>query len=532
MRALVVLRVLINPKIITTMKKYLLSTFAIVALLFAACGGGDDAPTSVPVSGIKLDKSSLSLEIGEKATLTATIAPSDATNKSITWSSANSSIATVNNGVVEGVATGETTITAKTNDGGFTATIPVKVVTEKVAVEELIIIGGGELQLGEKCVMGVRIKPSNATNQKVSFTCSPELVSIEENIENSTPGMIAYDVTPLGEGEVTFTAVSEDGGITATKNIAVSAPKGPTKVTEIKIGPENATIELGETEQFAVAISPADAENKEVEWSSSDTAVATIDANGLVTGVGKGTATITATAKDGSGVKASTTITVMGPIPTRITFDGATTYEFDSWQGKVIDFKKDLKMKVEPADADLEWIDWGISIQSARPDVSGEEVKYEVKDNNVTLSYAHSTKWVAKETVEITAIVNGNTLASASINFINRGVLFFSATNSYFYDLAMQGNKMNWEKASPTKLKFICYNKIVGSGSIPSYNNYKIPASEYTLTSSDESKIKVTRNDDGESWMIERLNTTDLVAVTLTYKCGEHTQTYTINLIP
>ena len=189
-------------------------------------------------------------------------------------------------------------------------------------------------------------------------------------------------------------------------------------------------------------------------------------------------------------------------------------------------------MKVEPADADLDWIDWGISIQSARTDVSGEDVKYEVKDNNITLSYAHSSHWVAKETVKITATVNGNTLASASINFINRGVLFYSATNSYFYDLAMQGNKMNWEKASPTKLKFICYNKVVGTGSIPSYNNYKIPASEYTLTSSDESKIKVTRNDDGESWMIERLNTTDLVAVTLTYKCGDHTQTYTINLIP
>ena len=116
------------------MKKYLLSTFAIVALLFVACGGDDGVSTTVPVSGIKLDKSSLSLEIGEKATLTATIAPSDATNKSITWSSANSSIATVNNGVVEGVATGETTITAKTNDGGFTATITVKVVNEKIPV--------------------------------------------------------------------------------------------------------------------------------------------------------------------------------------------------------------------------------------------------------------------------------------------------------------------------------------------------------------------------------------------------------------
>ena len=516
------------------MKKYLLSAFAIVALLCVACGGGgDDAPTTVPVSGIKLDKSALSIEIGEKATVTATIAPADATNKSITWSSANSSIATVNNGVVEGVATGETTITAKTNDGGYSATIPVKVVTERVPVEELIIIGGGELQLGEKCVMGVKIKPSNATNQKVSFTCSPELVSIEENIEYSTPGMIAYDVTPLGEGEVTFTAVSEDGGITATKNIAVSAPKGPstpTKVTEIKIGPENATIEIGQTEQFAAAISPSDAENKEVEWSSSDTTVATVDATGLVTGVSKGTATITATAKDGSGVKASTTITVVGKMPTRITFDGTTTYEFDSWQGKVIDFKNDLKMKVEPADADFSRIEWGISIQSARTDVSGEEVKYEVKDNNITLSYAHSTKWNASETVRVKASVDNVEIGSVSIIMQNRGMLLYTTSLTPYYDLAMQGNKMNWDNENITKLRYICYNKLVGTDG--KYDKYQIPSSEYTLTSSDTSKIKVTRNDDGISWMVERLNTTDLVAVTLTYKCGEHTQTYTINLIP
>ena len=204
------------------MKNYLLSILAAVAVLCTACGG-DDEPAEVNATGVKLDKAMVVLEIGESTTVKATLAPENATNKTVK----NTAIATVNNGVVKGVAVGETTLTVTTVDGGHTATIPVKVVTERVPVKELIIMGGAELQLGEKCVMGVRIKPSNATNQKVSFTCSPELVSIEENIEYSTPGMIAYDVTPLGEGEVTFTAVSEDGGITATKNIAVSAPKGP-----------------------------------------------------------------------------------------------------------------------------------------------------------------------------------------------------------------------------------------------------------------------------------------------------------------
>ena len=515
------------------MKNYLLLVLAAVALCFTACKKDNPEPTPVAVTGISLDKTMVGLEIGESATVQAVITPSNATNKAVEWSVADTAVATVANGVVTGVAVGETTLTATTADGGFTATIPVKVVTEKVAVEELIIIGGAELQLGEKCVMGVRIKPSNATNQKVSFTCSPELVSIEENIEYSTPGMIGYDVTPLGEGEVTFTAVSEDGGITATKNIAVSAP---TKVTEINILPKNAAIEVGETKQFTAVIGPSDAYNKEVEWSSSDTSVATVKVTSInyvaeVTGVGNGTATITATAKDGSGVKGEATITVVDKKPTSITFDGTAPYEFNYWQGKVIDFKNDLKMKVEPADADFSVIEWGISINSARDDVSGEEVKYEVKDDNITLSYAHSTHWVAAETVRMTAYVNYEEIGSVSIIMQNRGMLFYSSTGlSYYYDLAMQGNKMNWDNNNITELKYICYNKLVGSDGI--YDKYQIPSSEYTLTSSDESKIKVTKNDDGISWMVERLNTTDLVAVTLTYKCGEHTQTYTINLIP
>ena len=69
---------------------------------------------------------------------------------------------------------------------------------------------------------------------------------------------------------------------------------------------------------------------------------------------------------------------------------------------------------------------------------------------------------------------------------------------------------------------------------IPSiyYADYEIPNSAYTLTSSAPDKLKVTREADGKGWKLERLNTTDLVAVTLTYTCGRHTQTYTINLIP
>ena len=101
--------------------------------------------------------------------------------------------------------------------------------------------------------------------------------------------------------------------------------------------------------------------------------------------------------------------------------------------------------------------------------------------------------------------------------------------------------KFNWNKNDHTSgLNFVAYYYTDGladvitpyNGGKYHYYEYYIPSSEYTLTSSDESKVKVTKNDDDKSWKIERLNTTDLAAVTLTYKCGDHTQTYTINLIP
>ena len=138
------------------MKNYLLSILAAVAVLCTACGG-DDEPAEVNATGVKLDKEMVVLEIGESTTVKATLAPENATNKNVEWAVKNTAIATVNNGVVKGVAVGETELTVTTVDGGHTATIPVKVVTERVPVKELIIIGGAELQLGEKCVMGVRI---------------------------------------------------------------------------------------------------------------------------------------------------------------------------------------------------------------------------------------------------------------------------------------------------------------------------------------------------------------------------------------
>lgn len=88
-----------------------------------------DNVAPVHATGVTLDKTSASVKQGKRITLTATVAPADATNKNVTWSSNNESVATVSNGVVTGVATGNAKITATTVDGGYTASCTVTVTT-------------------------------------------------------------------------------------------------------------------------------------------------------------------------------------------------------------------------------------------------------------------------------------------------------------------------------------------------------------------------------------------------------------------
>ena len=526
------------------MKKILLPIFALVAMVFAACGGDDTAPAKIAVTGITLDKTMLALEIGEEATVKATIEPTNATNKKVEWSIADATIASVNNGEVKGLKEGETALTAKTVDGNFTATIPVKVVTEKVAVEEISMIYPLVIKEGQEGEITIGFSPINATNTNATITLNaPDVLSVEYKGNNQNPMLPSswpcYTVKGLKAGKCNIKAVSEDGGFEYECTITVLPV---IKVTEIKIGPENASIEVGETKQFAAAINPSDADNKEVEWSSSDTSIATVNATSAnyiaeVTGVGQGTATITATAKDGSGVTASTTVTVTGAKPTALTINGAKNPDdIYTWHGK--EFVLDLTYA--PADADITRLYW--SWTHAQASSYPNALKYDVQANSAKLSLNHSTNNCGDELVWIRVYdsdTKSNKMTEAYIHF--RTLVWLYDGNSPIASFVGEKYNYNWNGTSHTNgLTLTAYYNTNGNGEItpPSteahggYANYYIPSSEYTLTSSDESKIKVTKNDDGKSWKIERLNTTDLVAVTLTYKCGDHTQTYTINLIP
>jgi hypothetical protein len=105
------------------------TALAILGLAFAACGDPEGGTITVAVTGVTLDISSKTLPVGEGFTLTATVEPSNATNKALSWSSSDEAIASVVNGVVTAESPGDATITVTTADGGKTAGCAVTVRT-------------------------------------------------------------------------------------------------------------------------------------------------------------------------------------------------------------------------------------------------------------------------------------------------------------------------------------------------------------------------------------------------------------------
>ena len=130
----------------------ILGIVALVAVIgfSMSCGGGDDnggntgGDTTVSVTGVTLNKSTLTLTATGSATLTATVEPSNATNKNVTWNSGNNAIATVSNGVVTAHSVGTTTITVTTADGNKTAECAVT-----VSIVEMVSIPAGTFTMGQ-----------------------------------------------------------------------------------------------------------------------------------------------------------------------------------------------------------------------------------------------------------------------------------------------------------------------------------------------------------------------------------------------
>lgn len=252
----------------------------------------------VPATGITIATESLSLPIGDSFTLEASVQPSNATNQNIMWSSSNTHVATVSSdGIVTATGDGTATITAKTEDGSFTATCEVTVTVPVTAV----VITNSMLSLheGETFTIEASVRPTYATNKNIIWSSSdPSVATVSSSGATGSEVLIQHGlVTAVGGGTATITATSEDGGVATICEVTVTVPV--ISVTGVTLDKTNLSLARDETSTLTATVQPDDATNKNIIWSSSNTAVAEVSENGLVTAINLGQTLIRATTEDG-----------------------------------------------------------------------------------------------------------------------------------------------------------------------------------------------------------------------------------------
>ncbi len=252
----------------------------------------------INVTGVTVNPTSATLAVGGTRQLTATITPSNASNQNVSWSTNNSTVATVNtSGLVTATGVGSAIITVTTQDGNKTATCNITVTS--IAVTGVTVNPtSATLAVGGSQQLTATIAPSNAGNQNVSWSSNNSTVATV-----NTSGL----VTATGVGTAIITVTTQDGNKTATCNVTVTA----IAVTGVTVNPTSATLAVGGSQQLTATITPSNASNKNVSWSSNNSSVATVNTSGLVTAAAVGSAIITVTTQDG-GRTATSSVTVSG----------------------------------------------------------------------------------------------------------------------------------------------------------------------------------------------------------------------------
>ena len=258
-------------------------------------------------TSIKLNNTTVNLETGKTATLTATITPENATDKTVTWTTSDKKVVTVEDGKVTAVAAGTATITAKTsNDKIATCKVTVVPLAAKVTLSKT----SATLNKGSTLTLTATVTPTNAADKTVTWSSS--------NTKSATVTSNGK-ITAKEVGTTTITAKTSNGK-TATCKVTV---KNPTvSVTSVKLNKTSVTLGKAETYTINGTIAPSNATNKTIKWSTSNSKVATVNSSGKITSKGTGTATITA--KTVNGKTATCKVTVK-KAPSKITLNKSST---------------------------------------------------------------------------------------------------------------------------------------------------------------------------------------------------------------
>ena len=256
----------------------------------------------IPVTEVRLSESTVGIVEGSTYKLTATVLPENTTDsKNVSWGSNNEAVATVDaNGTVTAKRAGTAVITA-TSTNGKTAGCTVTVSKKEIPITEISLDkSSATLTEGETTTLTATVLPENTTYGKsVKWSSS--------NVAVATVDLMGK-VTAKRAGTAIITAISENGK-TASCTITVNKKDTNITITEVRLNKSTETLKEGDTTTLTATVLPENTtDSKSVSWRSSNSEVATVDANGTVTAKRAGTAVIIATSTNGK--TAGCTVTV------------------------------------------------------------------------------------------------------------------------------------------------------------------------------------------------------------------------------
>ena len=263
------------------------------------------------VRSVELDQSKLELVIGaDEAAATGhidySLQPEDASVKTVTWTSSDENVATVDAfGTVHAIGTGTAIVSAVSDDPDCKVSATCQVVVGKAVTSINFIDATPVMNINSSQTIQTEVMPADATSKKLMWESSdPDIASVDAN----------GTVHAVGNGTADIICTATDGSAVSQKiQITVITP-----VKKITPDQKEGFIRVGQTAALSLTVSPEDATSKEVEWKS-DSSCVTVSADGVVTGVKTGSATITATAKDGSGASCTIKVIVEPSVPVELT---------------------------------------------------------------------------------------------------------------------------------------------------------------------------------------------------------------------
>ena len=351
------------------------------------------------VSSIILNQNAATIAVGNSLQLTATVEPINASNKTLIWESANTEIATVDDyGKVNALKPGSTIITVRSTDGSNISdqcelTVVKLVDGISINITTATLIEGQSLQLE------AIVSPESATNKSVEWSSSNEAVAAV-----SEDGK----VTAISKGSAVITAKSTDGS-----NVSASCHVNVIKlVSGIVLSDIEITLNEGQSTTLTAIVTPELANNKNLTWESSNTAVATVTEDGKVTAISKGLAVITAKSTDGSNISASCTVNVVKLVSgivlseTEMTLNEGSTAQLTA---------------IVSADANNPMITWMSSNESVATVSQDGKVSAIAKGTAIiTAKATDGSNISASCTVNVVKLVNGIILSETDIT-LNEG---------------------------------------------------------------------------------------------------------------